>query len=325
MPAKPLKQMHLFEQTTQMLLPLSIDPAAISKNISTLSHVGFCVLGSGSSGNCSVVECAGKLLLLDIGLGPRTVRRRLAAVGQSLDHVVAICLTHVDGDHFNPLWISFLLDRHAKGHAVRLFVHQRHVHAVYRAEHAPLLQRLGLIHTIDHRTFEPVEYKKSHTENPTPDTDPPIRIEPVSLPHDVNGSQGFLINIGPFSIGYATDLGSVPDELIYAFTGVHLLAIESNYDHQMQLDSSRTLHTKRRIMGPRGHLSNDQSFAAVQAILDRAHPHTPQHVVLLHRSQQCNHPKLLRDLFEQDARIKNKLILSDQNEPTAWLQITKID
>jgi len=49
----------------------------------------------------------------------------------------------------------------------------------------------------------------------------------------------FLIEGFNCRIGYATDLGRVTRELIERFVDLDMLAIESNYDPQMQFDSAR--------------------------------------------------------------------------------------
>jgi hypothetical protein len=122
--------------------------------------------------------------------------------------------------------------------------------------------------------------------------------------------------------GFATDLGRVPAHLIERFEGVNLVALESNYDPEMQRGSDRPWFLKERIMGGRGHLSNEQAFAAVKAILDqceRGRRRLPDHIVLLHRSRQCNCPKIVRGVFERDERIARRLVLAEQYSRTEWL------
>src|SRR5262249_30759007 len=80
---------------------------------------------------------------------------------------------------------------------------------------------------------------------------------------------------------------------------------------------------KRRIMGGSGHLSNAQALAAIRAILNRCEAtgsRLPAHVVLLHRSAECNCPDLLRELFCKDARIAKRLTLAEQSSRTGWLK-----
>src|SRR4029077_12704376 len=111
---------------------------------------------------------------------------------------------------------------------------------------------------------------------------------------------------------YATDLGCVPAELIERFAGADVVAIESNYDPEMQVGSARPLFLKRRIMGQAGHLSNQQAFEAVSAIARRGPAGSPAQVVLLHRSRQCNDPRKVRDVFGQDPELATRVTLTEQ-------------
>jgi hypothetical protein len=77
-------------------------------------------------------------------------------------------------------------------------------------------------------------------------------------------------------------------------------------------------------MGGAGHLSNEQAFDAVRGILDRAEKRRrrlPRHIVLLHRSRDCNCPRLVRKFFSRDARIAPRLTLAEQFERSEWLRI----
>ena len=59
------------------------------------------VLGSGSRGNCFLLEADGRVLLLDAGFSARELTRRAEEAGVSLAAAVGIALTHEHGDHFN--------------------------------------------------------------------------------------------------------------------------------------------------------------------------------------------------------------------------------
>ena len=93
--------------------------------------------------------------------------------------------------------------------------------------------------------------------------DADTRVETTVLPHDQLGSMGFIIDHGGTRLGYATDVGRVTPTLLRRFTDLAALAIESNYDHDMQVASGRPAALKHRIMGGLGHLSNEQSLDAV--------------------------------------------------------------
>jgi len=59
----------------------------------------FRVLGSGSSGNATLVELGETRLLIDAGLGPRTLAERLHSAGVDPAALAAVLLTHEHGDH----------------------------------------------------------------------------------------------------------------------------------------------------------------------------------------------------------------------------------
>lgn len=260
------------------------------------------ILASGSSGNCSILRTPGGAVLIDAGLGPRTMAKRINGLGISLSDVRAICATHLDSDHFNPNWMNFIQKNN-----VRLFVHESRRPRIER-----YMADFGAV--IDLATFDGVPF--------TPIAD--VSFTPIHLAHDEHGSHGFFIEGFNCKIGYATDLGRVPTKLIESFCGVDLIALESNYDPKMQANSGRPWFLQQRIMGGKGHLSNEQAYDAIRAILDRCAKRClqlPQHIVLLHRSRQCNCPNKVRDLFESDRRIAPRLVLAEQHESTRWLSI----
>ena len=271
----------------------------------------LCVLGSGSSGNCSVLRTPDGAVLIDAGLGPRVTETRLRGTGLKLDDIRAICLTHLDHDHFNGNWISTICER-----GIRVFVNLHRLNELLRATLIDEIRRAcsrafkRLVETFGtSKSFGPIDG---------------VSIRAIKLAHDRHGSHGFCIEGFGARIGYATDLGHVPDGLIEHFADVDLLALESNYDPAMQVNSARPWFLKRRIMGGAGHLSNEQAFDAIRAILDRQQRIRgclPSHIVLLHRSRQCNCPRVVRHLFHQDPRIARRLTLSDQYRRTDWLRL----
>ena len=275
----------------------------------------MCVLGSGSSGNATVLRSPQGVMLIDAGFGPRATAERLSGTGIDVPDISAICLTHLDHDHFNANWYQTIVKQR-----IRVFCHVKKLKQVVQSPEArvlkdsPRLIRAGaaaietLVHAFDDSPFEPV---------------PGLVISPFALAHDETGSHGFVAECGGFRLGFATDLGHVPAELLKVFPGVHLLALESNYDPEMQRTSDRPWHLKERIMGGHGHLSNEQAFAAICEVLDRCEREArelPRHIVLLHRSRQCNCPKLVSKLFSRDRRIAPRLTLTHQYERTGWLR-----
>jgi phosphoribosyl 1,2-cyclic phosphodiesterase len=258
--------------------------------------LSFCVLGSGSAGNCTLVTLgAGSHrhhVLIDAGLSPRETARRLGPLGVGLDQVSEVLLTHVDTDHLHRSWQDS--DRYR---------------FTWRASRRHLRQARAA--GLPARSTSPF--------NGAFELGPGTFVEPTTLPHDELGTSAFVIDHRGRRLGYATDLGRVPAVLLDRFTGLAALAIESNYDPPLQKASSRPAMLKRRIMGGLGHLSNEQ---ALEAVLHIARQSDLRHIVLLHLSRQCNDPSIVHRLIARRAPdLLNRLTITNQYEPTPLLHL----
>ncbi len=264
------------------------------------------VLASGSTGNCSLVRAPSGLMLLDAGIGPRAAARRMTGLGAAMTDIKAICLTHLDVDHFTPTWINQIISS-------RIFVFCPVEQLAALFTHARRTQKLNeckpFIRPFKGEAFEPL---------------PGVNCVTMRVAHDKEGSHAYRIDCGAHRLAYATDLGHVPKSLINFFAGSTILAVESNYDPEMQLRSPRPQQLKHRIMGGAGHLSNAQAFELVKSLFDAAGDgngsNLPAHVVLLHRSRQCNCPEIVAQVFSADARIGERITLSHPFERTDWIR-----
>ncbi len=268
----------------------------------------LCVLASGSSGNCSVLQFRRdglrRACLIDLGLSPHRTVRLLAGLGLGLHQIDDVLLTHLDSDHYHSGWRKGL-----PGH-VRLRLHRQHLEF---AGHVAL--PIELAHVFND---EPLTLLSG------------AGVHPRLMSHDALGVAAFRFDLPPElgagSLGFATDLGHMTGALIDHFgggvgpatgggehaPGVDVLAIESNYCPRMQQDSCRPEVLKRRIMGGSGHLSNHQAAAAIRRIQPR------EHVVLLHLSRECNEPAIVSALHEG---ADYSLTITSQFEPSRWIPI----
>lgn len=263
----------------------------------------FHVLGSGSRGNATVVsfhDRAGKTrhLLIDLGLGPRTTRNRSRDIGIDLDQIEAAILTHGDSDHCTATWRNTLLRS-----GMPVYVAQPHVQDALRAGIPPAnLKPMG----------GRIELASSLT------------IHRATAPHDREGTIAFRLEHhahpdGVRSLGWATDLGRFVPDVEELLRGCDVVAIESNYDRQMQEEADRPGFLKRRIMNGHGHLSNHEAH---QAILRLAGTSTPSAIVLLHLSQQCNCPRMLADFWsEHTPELAARLHITDQRLPLGPIEV----
>ncbi|MCC6659793.1 MAG: MBL fold metallo-hydrolase [Phycisphaerales bacterium] len=255
------------------------------------SPASMCVLASGSGGNCTVIAVgdgdARRVMLIDAGLSPRRTRRLLGDLDLSMEQVRVVLLTHLDTDHWRWSWRGELPE------AARVFLSGTHLAAGRRAGWLPPSASAW------DGDFEAMNG---------------VGVRPLHMDHDDLGVSAFRIEIGGGTLGFATDLGRVTAPLIELLRGVEVLAIESNYCTRMQVGSARPWFLKKRIMGGRGHLSNDEAARAVEAIAPR------RHVVFLHLSRECNRPSLVADLHRGG---DYEFTISEQFAPTRWVRLTR--
>lgn len=259
----------------------------------------FTVLGSSSSGNASLLRVTTpegrRQILIDAGLSPRMVRGHLAILGIDLAETHEILFTHFDNDHAQAGWARVAMET-----GIRMRCSARHV-------------RHALARGYPDMALEPFDARGAAFDLG------PLRVHACENPHDDAGTVAFRFETPAGDLGFATDIGRANEPLLDAMRGVDILAIESNYDPEMQESSGRPRVLKDRIMGGKGHLSNAECVEAVRRI---AWPDEPAHVVLLHLSRDCNDPALVRGLWERELpALAGRLTIAEPRTPTAPLRL----
>jgi phosphoribosyl 1,2-cyclic phosphodiesterase len=222
-------------------------------------------LYSGSSGNSYLVQTDHATLLVDAGGTRKRLVDRLRECGVTPADLTAILVTHEHSDHVGA--IAML----------------RKVCPAPVVANAATLQAAGL------------------AAGPCVDLDigatrdfSGIVVTSFATPHDAAASAGYLLRADDCTVAIATDLGHVPAGVAQLLRGADLLVLEANHDAELLRVGPYPLHLKRRILGPRGHLSNDQSAAlAVDALSGR-----PQRLWLAHLSAENNRPTLAKAAVE---------------------------
>ena len=68
---------------------------------------------------------------------------------------------------------------------------------------------------------------------------------------------GFTLKSQGIKVAIATDLGYLPDSVRYHITGSDVILLEANHDLEMLKVGPYPWSVKQRVMGRKGHLSND--------------------------------------------------------------------
>lgn len=219
-------------------------------------------LSSGSSGNCYLVREENTFVLLEAGLGLRRIEFELLQLNVSPAQLSAILVTHEHTDH----WASAV----AMGRRLRIPVvcsegtwEAGGGYVEGGCDHVPLgagsSVHLGA-----------------------------ISVEAFELPHDAREPTGFFLRSGSGSVLLATDMGFATAEVIDRARDADLVILESNHDVDMVVRGPYPAHLKTRILGDRGHLSNDDAARAIASIADRRR----SQFWLAHLSHTNNSPRL---------------------------------
>ncbi len=224
-------------------------------------------IGSGSSGNCIYVGNDNVHLLVDAGISGKRVTEGLQKQGVQLSDLDGILITHEHIDHIKCLGVLL------RKCEIPVYATQSTIDMIFNYD------KLG---NISEELFIPIE----------PDRTFYIRdmlISPAAVWHDAADPvcYSFFDESGKLSI--ATDLGDYDEYLINKLKGSDVVLLESNHDISMlEVNPRYSYALKRRILGSRGHLSNERS-GELAARLYKEYP--MKALVLGHLSKDNNIPE----------------------------------
>jgi phosphoribosyl 1,2-cyclic phosphodiesterase len=231
-------------------------------------------LGSGSSGNATVIQSGPTTVLVDAGFSSRTLVSRLRQAGLAPGSIQAILLTHEHSDHACGA-LAF-----AAAYQIPLVSDPRTLKAVERMPILPASAAEG-----SHGKFERVPLTVGQSARVGA-----LDVQSFPTSHDAVAPCGFLISGRAWKVCIVTDTGETSLPVVEAMREAHLLVIEANHDRERLLSGPYPLHLKRRILSATGHLSNQQASEALASTLDDG----PRWVWLAHLSRTNNTPALAR-------------------------------
>jgi len=214
-----------------------------------------CTLASGSSGNSVYLESTHSKILIDAGVGPRILKKRLDSIGVKIEEIDAVIVTHEHEDHTKS--ISKL--------PLPVYVASKTV-------------------PVWNNKVEELNQFESNEQFSIKD----MFITPFSVPHDAIDPVGFTIEFNNTKIGIVTDIGSVTGLVVERLKKSNILILESNHDMNLLFCSNYPWELKQRIKGRLGHLSNSQSSSLLNTLYHSA----LNHVILAHLSEVNNCPEV---------------------------------
>ena len=226
----------------------------------------MCSIASGSSGNCIYVGSESTSVLIDAGVSGKRIEAGLNTIGRTGKEIDAVFITHEHSDHIKGLGV--------------------------------LARKQGLPIYATRETWEAIQGCSSLGKIPEglfreilPDQDVEIgdlTVEPFSISHDAANPVGYRVNHGKQSMAVATDLGVYGTYTVNHLRNLDVLLLEANHDIHMLEVGAYPYYLKQRILGERGHLSNEMAGRLLCEVL---HDGMKQ-IVLGHLSRENNYPAL---------------------------------
>lgn len=262
-----------------------------------MDRLRFQSFASGSSGNCYFIGNASRGILIDAGIGVRTIRRNLKALGLDFHHIWGIFVTHDHADHIRAIGSL------GEIHHVPVYT-TRKVHEGIDRSYC-VTEKLSTSRRFIEK-YETVEVGGFV-----------IRSFPVT--HDATDSVGYTVEYHGKRFTFATDLGHVCESAASELRLANYMVFEANYDMQMLQSGRYPADLKRRVKSDSGHLSNDQAGE----FLAQNYADHLEYVFLCHLSKENNRPEVAYTTVKSHLEKKNikvgsdlKLIILDRFSPT---------
>ena len=240
----------------------------------------MCSIASGSSGNCIYVGSDNSHLLIDTGISKKRIEEGLNKLEIKGDELDGILITHEHSDHIKGLGVFS------------------------RKYEIPIYATPG--------TIAGIKESSSLGKMPEGLLDHPFRlgeldVHPFAISHDANEPSGYRIEQGGKSVAVATDLGKYDDYTVKNLKNLDAILLEANHDIHMLEVGGYPYYLKQRILGDRGHLSNELSG---QLLCDILHDNL-KHIMLVHLSKENNYARLAYETVKLEVTLADKESVSD--------------
>lgn len=242
-------------------------------SIFSSGQFSFFSLASGSNGNCYYLGNSNYGMLIDAGIGVRTIKKRLKEHAIDIASIHAVLVTHDHWDHIKSVGNL--------GEKLSIPVYA--TRKVHRGIESCRLVK------------EKLNGSRRYFEKETPFQINDFSITAFDVPHDSSDNSGFYFEFGNHALTLITDIGMITEKVTHYARKAHHLVIEANYDEEMLRNGRYPYHLKKRITNGAGHLSNRQT---AEFLAENCGAHL-KNIWLCHLSGDNNRPELAYDTVQQ--------------------------
>ena len=233
----------------------------------------FISFGSGSSGNCYYLGTATDGLIIDIGVGIRSLKKSCKDYGIQLSKVRRVLITHDHADHIKSVG-SFSYE-----YKVPVYATEK-VHKGIDGNYC-VARKIAVEMKKEIVVGEPVQMGD-------------FLVKAFPVPHDASENVGYEIQAEGITFVVITDVGSITEAIKESISHANYLVIEANHDEEMLKSGPYPEYLQKRILSDTGHLSNKNCGE----VLANNATCNLKHVWLCHLSEENNHPELARKTVE---------------------------
>lgn len=239
------------------------------------------ILASGSKGNATLIKNENDYILFDIGISYLSLKQKLSTLNIKVSSIRTLLITHEHIDHIKGLK-TFI-----KNHPNIEVIITKGTLSYLDDETKDLIENLSLVKQDE--TFELRDFN----------------IETFALSHDANEPIGYVISSNQKRIVFATDTGYIDESYYDLLKGANLYILEANHCPEMLMNSSRPFYLKQRILGSKGHLSNNDASWLINKFIEEIDETI---WAVAHISEDCNSrfkiEKSIVDLVEDPTKLK---------------------
>lgn len=241
--------------------------------------IKFISLASGSSGNCYFLGTDTYGILIDAGIGIRTIKKTLKELNIGLDIIRAVFVTHDHADHIK-----------AVGH-----LGEKYGIPIYSTPevHKGINKSYCITEKLTDNCIR-------HLQKEQPFQLEDLTITPFEVPHDGTDNVGYCIEADGKVFSFLTDLGHITPTAASYICKANYLILEANYDEEMLKMGPYPAYLKKRIAGANGHMSNRDT---AEFLAENIHEGL-KYIWLCHLSKDNNHPELACKTVELLLRSK---------------------